>query len=157
MFNMSRRDRWIFGDRDSGAYLLKHSWTKIVRHQLVDGTASPDDPNLTEYWARRRQRNPPPLGKVNLGLLKAQHGRCPRCGALLLAADYEPRSLPEWEQWLQVTRKAIRRQAIATTAGMATPDGSSAVQLVHTRCRPRQRPEPASEPNPATNDSTELA
>ncbi|MFD1363716.1 group II intron reverse transcriptase/maturase [Actinoplanes sichuanensis] len=43
MFNKSRRDRWVFGDRDSGAYLQKFTWTRIVRHQLVPGTASPDD------------------------------------------------------------------------------------------------------------------
>jgi RNA-directed DNA polymerase len=32
MFNPSRRDRWVFGDRDSGRYLVKFSWTRIVRH-----------------------------------------------------------------------------------------------------------------------------
>src|ERR1019366_9342429 len=36
-FNRSRRDRWVFGDRDSGAYLAKFAWTKIVRHHLVKG------------------------------------------------------------------------------------------------------------------------
>ena len=55
-FNKSRRDRWVFGDRDSGAYLLKFSWTKIVRHQMVKGAASPDDPALAEYWANRRRK-----------------------------------------------------------------------------------------------------
>lgn len=43
-FNPSRTDRWVFGDRASGAYLTKLAWTKIVRHQMVDGFASPDDP-----------------------------------------------------------------------------------------------------------------
>src|SRR5262249_30633213 len=38
-FNPSRRTRWVFGDRDSGAYLPKFAWTKIVRHQMVPGTA----------------------------------------------------------------------------------------------------------------------
>ena len=83
-FNRSRRDRWVLGDRDSGAYLQKHTWTKIVRHQMVPGTASPDDPTLAEYWARRRQRSTPPLDRVSLRLIKAQHGRCPACGGLLL-------------------------------------------------------------------------
>src|SRR6266545_8367516 len=46
MFNKSRRDQWVFGDRDSGAYLHKFAWTKIIRHQMVPGTASPDDPAL---------------------------------------------------------------------------------------------------------------
>jgi RNA-directed DNA polymerase len=56
VFNKSRRDQWVFGDRDSGAYLTKFAWTKIVRHQMVPGSASPDDPALAEYWTRRRQR-----------------------------------------------------------------------------------------------------
>jgi hypothetical protein len=45
-FNKFRSDRWVFGDRDSGAYLIKFSWTDIVRHTLVQGGASPDDPAL---------------------------------------------------------------------------------------------------------------
>ena len=45
-FNPARHDKWVFGDRDSGAYLHKFAWTKIVRHQMVKGTASPDDPAL---------------------------------------------------------------------------------------------------------------
>jgi RNA-directed DNA polymerase len=67
-FNKSRRDRWVFGDRDGGAYRLKFAWTKIVRHYMVQGTASPDDPALTEYWARRRQRQPPPLDGLTVRL-----------------------------------------------------------------------------------------
>ena len=43
-FNKSRRDRWVFGDRDSGAYLLKFAWTKIVRHQMVTGHGVPGRP-----------------------------------------------------------------------------------------------------------------
>ncbi|MFC8248612.1 group II intron reverse transcriptase/maturase [Streptomyces chartreusis] len=59
MFNKTRRDRWVFGDRDSGRYLAKFSWTKIVRHQMVKGNASVDDPALTDYWAGRRRRQKP--------------------------------------------------------------------------------------------------
>ena len=29
-FNKARQDRWVFGDRSSGAYLHKFSWTSIV-------------------------------------------------------------------------------------------------------------------------------
>jgi len=43
-FNKFRNDRWVFGDRDSGAYLVKFSWTAIQRHVMVKGAASPDDP-----------------------------------------------------------------------------------------------------------------
>ena len=100
LFNKSRRDRWVFGDRDSGAYLTKFSWTKIVRHVPVRGRASPDDPALVGYWAdRRRQRKAPPVDEHTARLLRAQGGRCPSCGEFLLHADREPRSPLEWEQW----------------------------------------------------------
>jgi RNA-directed DNA polymerase len=59
-FNTTRQDRWVFGDRDSGAYLRKFAWTRIVRHQMVAGGASPDDPSLIDYWARKRQRRSAP-------------------------------------------------------------------------------------------------
>jgi RNA-directed DNA polymerase len=138
-FNRSRQDRWVFGDRDSGVYLLKHAWTNIVRHQLVPGAASPDDPTLAEYWARRRQRNPPPLDGVSLRLLKAQHGRCPVCDRLLLLADCEPQSPTEWEQWLAVTRKAVRRQAATAAQEPGAPGDTAAFRLVHAHCQRRQQ------------------
>jgi RNA-directed DNA polymerase len=43
-FHPSRKDRWVFGDHGSGRYLVKFSWTPIVRHRLVKGRASVDDP-----------------------------------------------------------------------------------------------------------------
>jgi RNA-directed DNA polymerase len=138
-FNRSRRDRWVFGDRNSGIYLLKHSWTKIVRHQLVPGRASPDDPTLAAYWAKRRQRRTPPLAGVSLRQLKAQYGRCPLCDAPLLLADHEPQSPEEWEQWLMVTRKAVRRDAITTERDTGTLDEPDAFHLVHADCRRRSR------------------
>jgi RNA-directed DNA polymerase len=81
-FHPARQDRWIFGDRASGRYLQKFSWAKIVRHHLVPGRASPDDPSLADYWSRRRRRQHLPLGFADLRLLQAQHGRCPRCRGL---------------------------------------------------------------------------
>jgi RNA-directed DNA polymerase len=133
-FNRSRRDRWVFGDRDSGAYLLKFSWTRIVRHQLVPGTASVDDPALAEYWARRRQRSAPPLDSITLGLLKAQHDRCSLCDAFLLTAEHEPQSPEAWAQWLMVTRKAIRRQALPAERVPGISDEPAVLRLVHAQC-----------------------
>ncbi|MGZ6670236.1 MAG: group II intron maturase-specific domain-containing protein, partial [Solirubrobacteraceae bacterium] len=115
MFNKARRDQWVFGDRDSGAYLHKFAWTRIVRHQMVKGAASPDDPALAEYWAKRRHKAPPPIiGTTSLRLFKAQNGRCPLCGAQLLPADDPPQSPREWKQWLAATRKAIIKTATKT-------------------------------------------
>jgi RNA-directed DNA polymerase len=103
-FNKSRRDRWVFGDRDSGAYLTKFAWTGIVRHRMVKGGSSPDDPALAQYWADRRRRGaPPPMDQLSLRLMKTQAGRCPCCGNLLLHADHPPQTPREWEQWVRVT------------------------------------------------------
>jgi RNA-directed DNA polymerase len=115
-FNKSRHDRWVFGDRASGAYLLRFSWTKIVRHQMVRGTSSPDDPALASYWADRRRKGPRQLDITSLRLLQAQHSRCPQCGDLLLDADRPPQSPRQWEQWLTVTRKAIIHNTIVLQA-----------------------------------------
>jgi RNA-directed DNA polymerase len=136
-FNRSRQDRWVFGDRNSGAYLPKFSWTRIVRHQLVPGAASPDDPALAEYWARRRQRNAPPLDRTRLHLLRTQHGRCPLCGEFLLLADHEPQSPEEWEQWFLVTSRAVRKQAIAAEPVPDGPDKPVAFRLLHAHCQRR--------------------
>ncbi len=145
-FNQSRRDRWVFGDRDSGAYLLKFAWTSIVRHQMMPGTASVDDPALAEYWAGRRQRHSPPLDKVSLRLLKAQAGRCPVCGGLLLAADHAPRSPTEWEQWVLVCRGAVRKQAITAEQQPGTPDEAVTIRLVHAHCQRQHQAGHGNEP-----------
>ena len=136
-FHPARRDRWVFGDRDSGRYLVKFSWTPIVRHTMVKGRASIDDPGLAGYWAQRRRRNPPPLGPFLLKLLRAQKGRCPRCDGLLLEADHTPQNPQEWEQWLVAVRKAIRRTAIAMPLDPVTDENARC--LMHTHCA-RQRP-----------------
>jgi RNA-directed DNA polymerase len=136
-FHPSRRDRWIFGDRDTGRYLVKFSWTPIVRHRLVAGGASVDDPSLTGYWAARRRRGKPPLGPFLARQLRAQQGRCPECGDLLLHADREPQSPDEWEQWLKAVRKAIRRTAITDPGANGQPD-DDARQLIHAHCARRQ-------------------
>ena len=135
LFNKSRRDRWVFGDRVSGAYLTKFSWTKIVRHVPVRGRASPDDPALDEYWAvRRRQRKAPPVDEHTARLLRAQGGRCPSCGEFLLHADREPRSPLEWEQWFITVRRVLRKQHIVEQV-----DGHDRTfyRLLHAHCQRR--------------------
>ncbi len=79
-FSKFRNDRWVFGDRDTGSYLPKPSWTDIVRHTLVKGGASPDDPALAGYWAQRRQKVKPPLDSYTVRLLSRQDGRRSLCG-----------------------------------------------------------------------------
>jgi RNA-directed DNA polymerase len=133
-FNPASKDRWIFGNRDNGAWLPRFGWTKIVRHSLVLGAASPDDPAQADYWARRRGKNPALLDRSVLILLAKQNGRCALCQGLLLHADHEPRSPSEWEQWHRVTRKAITKHHVTALAGGATSDGT---RLVHSHCQRR--------------------
>jgi RNA-directed DNA polymerase len=133
-FNKSRRDRWVFGDRDSGAYLNKFAWTRIYRHRMVRGTASPDDPALTEYWAERRRKAPLlPIGNASLRLYETQHGRCPLCQSPLLPDEHLPQSPREWEHWQATTRKTIITILMRKdgTSDQTTP------RLAHHRCHQR--------------------
>jgi RNA-directed DNA polymerase len=93
-----------------------------------------DDPALTEYWAARRRNKTPPLTPNGLRLLQKQHGRCPLCNGLLLHADHEPQSPSEWEQWLKVTRQAVRKNAITADPGRSTPGDTLSFRLIHTHC-----------------------
>ena len=142
-FNPSKKDKWVFGDRDSGAYLLKFAWTKITRHTLVKGWASPDDPALTDYWAARRRRGQPPLDPVRLRLLLKQRGRCPLCADLLLHADQEPAHPDEWQQWIRAVRTATRHQAVTLDTDPGPHDAPTVFRLIHTHCL-RLRPDGAS-------------
>jgi RNA-directed DNA polymerase len=130
-FNTARQNHWVFGDRDSGAYLPKLAWTPIVRHYMVPGKASPDDPGLAQYWTDRRRRHKPPLDNGTLRLIQEQKGQCPLCGDYLLHTDREPHSPREWEQWLTTTRKAITKKNLVAHGGKGTPDK---FRLVHMHC-----------------------
>jgi RNA-directed DNA polymerase len=131
MFNKARRDRWVFGDRNSGAYLHKFAWTLIVRHPMVPSAASPDDPALAAYWANRRRKTPLPIDKTTRWLLAAQDGRCSICTGTLLPVENRPQTPHEWEQWLATTRKTITTVAIRT---VGTPDENTP-RLIHANCR----------------------
>ena len=137
MFNPARQDKWVFGSRDTGFYLRKFAWTKIVRHRMVAGRASPDDPALTGYWDQRRRRTRLPVDPATWHLLRRQRGRCPLCRGLLLHADHQPQDPAGWQQWHTATRKAIRKNAITSVTDLGTPDERAAHHLIHAHCRCR--------------------
>ena len=142
-FSKFRNDRWVFGDKDTGAYLPKPSWTDIVRHTLVKGGASPDDPALAGYWAQRRQKVKPPLDSYTVRLLSRQDGRCSLCGENLLTPDQPPQSPQGWEHWfLWVTKKAITADYLVHHD---TPSAarSNRTHLVHATCHRSETPVPA--------------
>lgn len=53
----NRKDKWVFGCKDTGSYLYKLAWTPIKRHIMVKGVSSPFDPSLKEYWKKREFTN----------------------------------------------------------------------------------------------------
>jgi RNA-directed DNA polymerase len=139
-FEKFRNDRWVFGDKDTGAYLPRLAWTDIVRHTLVKGGASPDDPALAGYWAQRRQKVTPPLDSYTVRLLSRQDGRCSLCGENLLTPDQPPQSPQGWEHWfLWVTRKAIKADYLVHHD---TPSAarSNRTHLVHATCHRSKHP-----------------
>jgi RNA-directed DNA polymerase len=134
-FDKFRNDRWVFGDRDTGAYLPKPAWTDIARHTLVKGGASPDDPGLAEYWAQRRRKVKPPLDSYTVRLLSKQDGRCTLCGENLLIPDQPPQSPQGWEWWfLWVTKKAIKADYLVHHTAPSTSPRDDRTHLVHATC-----------------------
>jgi len=134
-FNKFRNDQWVFGDRDTGAYLPKPAWTDIARHTLVKGGASPDDPDLAEYWARRRRKVKPPLDPYTVRLLTKQDGRCTLCGENLLTPDQPPQTPEGWEWWfLWVTKKAIKADYLVHHNTPSTSPHDDRTHLIHATC-----------------------
>jgi RNA-directed DNA polymerase len=135
-FNKSRLDRWVFGDRTSGAYMHKFSWTRILRHRIVGHGASPDDPTLGDYWAWRRRKGVPlPINKTTQELTDSQDGRCTICGGLLFAVEDRPLTPREWETWL------ANRTAAITTAVLPGRLEQAEPRLIHAECRKQLGPE----------------
>lgn len=127
-FHPRRSNRWVFGDRSTGAYLLRFGWTRIVRHRLVKGRSSPDDPALAEYWARRRRRQRPPLAGRSLGILHSQQGLCAVCSTALFDSFDEVDAALGWEQSDLIG--SVIRQRVAGQPGEAPT-----FRLVHAECR----------------------
>jgi len=133
-FCPARNDKWVFGDRETGAYLLRHNWTSIRRHVMVKGRSSPDDPDLAGYWENRRRRNGPPLDTGTLVLLGRQGNRCPHCEDPLIDTGHLPGSPEGWEHWwLNVTRQHVTRAASA--GAVPPPEGNeTSLALMHASC-----------------------
>jgi RNA-directed DNA polymerase len=140
-FNKFRNDRWVFGDPDTGTYLPKPAWTEIVRHTLVKGAASPDDPDLTRYWTQRRRKVKPPLDAYTVRLLTRQDARCTLCGEDLLALDEPPQTPQGWQWWyLWVTKKAIQMDYLVHHDMRPAVPNDQRTHLVHAHCARTGRP-----------------
>ncbi len=86
--NLQRpNDKWVFGDKETGGYMLKFSWFTIDRHPLVIKKSSPDDPTLREYWHKRQHKKNKTeaerLNRIQQKVAKKQGYKCPICGESL--------------------------------------------------------------------------
>jgi len=83
--HQTRDDKWVFGDKQTNNFIWKFGWTKVRRHTMVKGAASPDDPNLKTYWQNRIMGQTKNLrSKKWREIAKRQNGLCLRCGDYLL-------------------------------------------------------------------------
>ena len=96
-FRTLNGDQWRFYARvqdrqqkERIRYLNRISDVAIRRHVKVKGTASPDDPDLAEYWKNRQTSQ----GKAHWAkgskyylVARAQQWKCPGCGAYLLNGE----------------------------------------------------------------------
>jgi RNA-directed DNA polymerase len=148
-FNPSRQDKWVFGDRKTGSYLRRHSWTRIRRHVMVKGSASPDDPGLAGYWRYRRDKHGTPLDGGTAILLARQRNCCPLCQDLLIDSGHLPGSPEEWQDWWHgVTQRTIGHAPSAP--GQQPGTRETTTSLIHRSCHQalaaRQRRSPALQP-----------
>ncbi|RUT02863.1 group II intron reverse transcriptase/maturase [Dulcicalothrix desertica PCC 7102] len=87
--NLDRpNDNWVFGNKKTGAHMLKFAWFPIKRHILVQGKSSPDDPNLKDYWRKREEaKAESELVKSRQKIAHRQKYVCPICGDSLFNGE----------------------------------------------------------------------
>lgn len=88
--NPGSKSPWVFGDKENSGFLLQFRWTKVQRYIMVKGVASPDDPDLADYWDVRRRDARTQEGELGRGLVsraKFQRFECPVCKEALLNGE----------------------------------------------------------------------
>ena len=75
-------EKWMFGNKQTGAYILMFKHTPIVRHRCVPHDDSPDnpDPTVQETFKRRDAKEAKKLNKQKHKLAKKQNFTCQHCG-----------------------------------------------------------------------------
>lgn len=85
--NLDREDNGVFGNKETGYFLLKLSWFNIQRHALVKGTSSPDDPDLRQYWKDKEKEKSKILIPSYQKIAKKQSYQCPVCDESLFNGE----------------------------------------------------------------------
>ena len=135
-FNPSRQDRWVFGDRDSGAYLRRvrldedrppHGWSWAPRRQTIRPS--------TEYWAERRRKAMSLMGGATASLLLRQQGRCPACGTSYCTPTRDRNPPTNGNSGPGPWR---RPHASSPRRGDAAQGDDPTTRLMHAHCRERE-------------------
>jgi RNA-directed DNA polymerase len=91
-------DGWVFGDKETGRYLLKFRWFPKKDHIRVKGTASPDDPTLKKYWEERSLRKLDGLVPSKKSVALRQGGKCTVCGQPIFDGEWVAESTNSSEE-----------------------------------------------------------
>ena len=87
-WNPNRSDKYVFGDHKTRQHLSKLKWMSIQRHILIQHGASPDNPELSEYWKKRELRKVELLPtQRHKRLARKQKGNCEVCRDTLFSGE----------------------------------------------------------------------
>jgi RNA-directed DNA polymerase len=81
--------QWSFVDKDTGMVLYRIGSTRIQRHVLIQGDASPDNPDFKDYFEQRNQRSNQVEDYPNAAqrVIRKQQATCPNCGQSLFNGE----------------------------------------------------------------------
>ncbi|MBE9141529.1 group II intron reverse transcriptase/maturase, partial [Nodosilinea sp. LEGE 07088] len=81
--------QWSFVDKDTGMVLYRIGYTRIQRHTLIQGMASPDNPDYRDYFEQRAQRSKQieNYPKAAQRVIRQQSATCPNCGQSLFNGE----------------------------------------------------------------------
>lgn len=82
-------DKWYFGSKTTGAYLIKFSEFNIEYHNAVPYDYTPDnpDPVVQQHFEKKIQSEATKLNKRNQRLAEKQGYKCPHCGESLFNGE----------------------------------------------------------------------
>jgi len=80
-FYYERKDNWVFGDKESGHFIVKFSWFSIKPWTTVRGDYSPLNPDLINYWDQRNSiySHFQFFKKSDIKIASNQNHMCPIC------------------------------------------------------------------------------
>lgn len=81
--------QWSFVDKNTGMVLYRIGYTRIQRHSLIQADASPDNPELRDYFEHRanQSRQIGEYPKAVQRVILHQQAKCPNCGQSLFIGE----------------------------------------------------------------------